>query len=144
VEELRCAGFGRLLMRASRRYNEAAMEGVRRRGHPDLTLAHAAVLPHIDIGGSRLTEVAERAGMTKQSASELVAGLERLGYLAREPDPADRRAQRVVFTSRGRDFLLAAFAAKQDQERELAQRLGADGAAEIARLLRAYLDEPAP
>ena len=141
---LRQNSVGRLLMRASRLYNEAAIEGVRAQGHPDLTIFHAAVLPHVDIDGVRLGQLAQRAGMTKQSASQAVGDLERLGYLRREADPDDRRSQRVAFTDRGRDFLRAAFVVKTRLESLLDEALGpADAAAFHPMLQRlvAHLDE---
>lgn len=141
VDELRQNSVGRLLLMASRRYNDEAMARVRELGHPDLTIAYAAVLPHIDIAGSRLTEIAERAGMSKQSASELINGLERLGYLKKAEDPTDKRAQRVCFTARGKAFLLAAYQAKRELEQELTIRLGRSGGEALESLLRSYVED---
>ncbi|HZH03923.1 MAG TPA: MarR family winged helix-turn-helix transcriptional regulator [Myxococcaceae bacterium] len=140
VQHLRDNSFGRLLFKASRAYSEAAMARVRAAGHPDLTIAHASILPHIDIAGSRLTTISERAGMTKQSASELVSGLEKKGYVERKPDPADKRAQLVAFTAKGENFLLSAFAAKTALEQNLIDRLGVNRAELLTRLLREYVD----
>lgn len=139
VEGLRASSLGRLLLLGSRAYTERAMALVREQGHSDLTVAHAGILPHIDIGGSRLTLVAERAGMTKQSASELVRALEGLGYLERQPVPGDRRAQTVAFTNRGRDFLLAAHRAKLTLEADLHDRLGPEGAKSLIEGLQRYV-----
>ncbi|WP_298193245.1 MarR family transcriptional regulator [Novosphingobium sp.] len=140
ITHLREHSFGRLLLRASRQYNEAAIDKVRASGHPQLTLAHAAILPHIDIAGTRLTEVARRAGLTKQSASELIINLQQLGYVSREADPDDRRSQRVVFTASGRAFLQAAYLAKTELELDLTARLGRANAEQLVGLLRDYLD----
>lgn len=144
VDYLRQNSVGRLLLVASRRYNERAMARVRELGHPDLTIAYAAVLPHIDIAGSRLAEIADRAGMTKQSASELINGLQRLGYLKKAEDPTDKRAHRVCFTARGKAFLLAAHRAKRELEEELAMRLGPRRGGTLERLLRAYVEGEPP
>lgn len=51
--------------------------------------------------GSRITELAERAQITRQAMSELIAELERRGYVERQPDPTDRRAVLVRRTERG-------------------------------------------
>ena len=56
------------------------------------------VMPHIPPSGIRLTELAARANMTKQAMAELVAEIERRGYLRRTTDPADRRAKIIEFT----------------------------------------------
>lgn len=141
IEELRQGSVGRLLLQASRAYNERAMAALRARGHPRLTLAHAGILPHVDLDGARLTALAERAGMTKQSASELVRELEAQGYLARRPDPDDRRAQRVVFTELGERFLRDAYAVKRALESDLERRFGADEAARFRALLARFAKE---
>lgn len=138
IDALRQQNIGRLLYRAFRHYHEAALDGVRRRGHRDITLAQSMLLPHVDREGLRLTVIAERAGMTKQSASELVQSLEKLGYLRRDPDASDRRAQRVSFTPRGEQFLRDAFDAKCELARDLETRLGIDGARRLFHLLERY------
>ncbi len=60
-------------------------------GYSDVTPAHHGVFENLDPGGTRLTELAARAGITHQSMSELVSVLERRGYLERRADPADDR-----------------------------------------------------
>ena len=137
LEELRSAGFGRLLALAAERYADRARALLGVQGHA-LTAGQAAFLPHVEAGGARLTEVAARAGMTKQSASEVVGQLVALGYLDRAADPADRRAQRVTFTEKGRAFLEAARLARQQLDRELRRTLGAEGAAALTVGLRVY------
>src|SRR6266700_5494044 len=70
-------------------------------GFDDLRPAHTAVFQHIEAGGSRLTDLAERAQITKQSMGYLIDHLEERGYLERRPDPTDRRAALVCLTERG-------------------------------------------
>src|SRR5690348_3263383 len=71
---------------------DRVIAGLAEAGFDDLTPAHTAVFQHIETDGSRLTDLARRAQMTKQSMGYLVDNLERLGYLERRPDPTDRRA----------------------------------------------------
>ena len=71
-------------------------------GHPEVRTAHGVVFQFLDDGGTRVSTLAQRAQMTKQSMAELVAHLERHGYVERIPDPADRRAKLVRVTPRGR------------------------------------------
>jgi len=75
--------------------------GVAEAGFDDLRPAHSAVFQHIKAEGSRLTDLAERAQITKQSMGYLVDYLEERGYLERRPDPSDRRAALVCLTERG-------------------------------------------
>jgi len=63
--------------------------------------AHTAVFQHIEADGSRLTDLAERAQITKQSMGYLVDYLEERDYLERHADPSDRRATIICLTDRG-------------------------------------------
>jgi DNA-binding PadR family transcriptional regulator len=67
-----------------------------------------------------------RARMTKQSMTELVAHLERHGYVERVPDPADGRAKLVRATERGREVYAIARDATRDVQDRLDARLAAD------------------
>ena len=75
---------------------ERLMRRLAERGHPDVRAPHRAVFEYLDDAGTRVSSLAERAGMTKQAMAELVAHLERHGYVERVPDPADGRARLVV------------------------------------------------
>lgn len=116
--------IGRQLQQAARDFNGRALRGLRQRGHTNLGAAHLNLLPHLEVGGTRLTTLAEQAGMTKQAASQLVGELERQGYLSRQPDPSDGRAQRVTFTEKGLDFLQDAADIKREIAAEYRARLG--------------------
>ncbi len=71
-------------------------------GFDDWTLAQARVFQRIAADGSRLTDLADQAQMSKQSAGVLVDQLERLGYVRRVLDPTDGRARLIVIEERGR------------------------------------------
>jgi DNA-binding MarR family transcriptional regulator len=139
IDKIRAHNLGRLLHAAFRQYHRAALQAVQTKGHRELTLAHTQILPHIARQGSRLTEIAAAAEMTKQSASELIASLEALGYLRRETDPADRRAQRVMFTRKGQTFLRDVLEVKLALREELERKLGKHGSQQLTRLLERYL-----
>jgi DNA-binding MarR family transcriptional regulator len=70
-------------------------------GFAELRPAHGCVFGNIEDAGSRLTELAERSGFTKQSVGEAVADLERLDFVERVPDPADGRAKIIQLTEHG-------------------------------------------
>ncbi|MGH4027099.1 MAG: MarR family winged helix-turn-helix transcriptional regulator, partial [Pseudonocardiaceae bacterium] len=72
--------------------------------HPQLRPAHLQVFRRGPLDAVRVTVLAVRAGMTKQSMYELIGHLERHGYVHREPDPADARALRVRLTPQGREL----------------------------------------
>ncbi|KUM89369.1 MULTISPECIES: MarR family winged helix-turn-helix transcriptional regulator [Streptomyces] len=64
-------------------------------GFDDFTPAQARVMQRIGPDGTRLTELAEQAQITKQTAGFLVDQLEKSGYVTRVPDPTDKRARLV-------------------------------------------------
>lgn len=131
IGTLRQEHIGRLLLDAHRSFSGRAVDKLRDRGHAGLGLAHVALLPHLDLDGTRVTTLAERAGMTKQGMGQLVLDLARLGYVARRPDPTDRRATLVTFTEAGWGFLRDAHAIKREMEDEYAAVLGKDGLARL-------------
>ena len=110
-------------------------EGLSEAGFDDIRPAHTAVFQHIRAEGSRLSELAERAQLTKQSMGYLVDYLERRGYVERRPDPTDRRAVLICLTERGWDEIRAALAIIAQLEKEWARRLGERRMAQLRALL---------
>lgn len=124
IEDFRQEHVGRLFMRAHRDFSERAVNKLHERGHNGLSLAHTALLSHLDMIGTQITTLAHRAGMTKQSMGQLVKDLAAQGYVACTPDPTDRRAIIVNFTASGHKFLRDAYAIKHELEAEYAAILG--------------------
>lgn len=94
------------------------------RGHEDARPALSVVFQHLRDEGSRVTEIAERAQLTKQTVVYLVNELERLGYVERVPDPADGRAKLVRPTARGHDAVSQARRVAAEIEAEWTGLLG--------------------
>ena len=91
-----------LMFVSYRAMDERVRQAMRDAGY-DVTVAQARLAQRIAEEGTRLTELADRAGVTKQTASLLVAALEREGLVERVPDPADGRARLIQLSSRGRE-----------------------------------------
>src|SRR3954449_9872138 len=79
---------GILLRIPNQQVVERVIAGLAQAGFDDLRPAHTAVFQHISADGSRLTELADRAQITKQSMGYLVDHLEERGYVERRPDPS--------------------------------------------------------
>lgn len=109
--------------------------GLAEAGFDDLRPAHTAVFQHIEAGGSRLTDLAERAQITKQSMGYLVDDLEQRGYLERKPDPSDRRAALICLTDRGWAQIHAALATIATLEQEWTRALGKQRMQQLRQLL---------
>ena len=95
-------------------------------GFPDVRPPHCQVLRAIDPGGSRLTDLAEGAGMTKQSMGALVDHLEAGGYVERVRDQQDARVKAIRLTPRGRDAADVITEAGARLEAEWAVKIGKD------------------
>ena len=121
---------------------------LRERGFEHVREGHGCVFGFIDIeNGSRLTELAERAGLTKQAVGEAATELERLGYVERLPDPKDKRAKIIKLTPSGLDACLTGRRIFAEIEREWAEELGEDlvaGMREAAERIAASEREAAP
>lgn len=98
--------------------------GLARAGFEDIRPAHTAVFQHIQADGSRLTDLADRAQITKQSMGYLVDYLEQQGYLERRPDPDDRRVTLIGLTDRGWDQVRAALTIIATIEQQWTARIG--------------------
>jgi DNA-binding MarR family transcriptional regulator len=128
------------LLRAYRDFSVRSVEKLRARGHAGLGLEHTALLIHLDTDGTRITTLAERAGVTKQAMGQLVRELEQRGYISRIDDPSDRRAALISFTALGWQFLLDAQAVKHEIEAEYSALLGQEGLAQLRALLSLLID----
>ena len=100
--------------------------------------AHIHITRHLGLGGSRLTDLAASAGMSKQAMGDLVDQCEAWGLVTRESDPHDKRARQVVFTPSGLLWLEAFRQAVARAENEFAQAVGRDVATVVALGLEAY------
>jgi DNA-binding MarR family transcriptional regulator len=104
-------------------------------GFSDLTIAQARVAARIGPAGTRVTELAEQASVTKQTAGYLVDQLERAGYVRRVADPTDARARLVRIADRGVAALEVARATEARVEAEWTAHLGPRAVAQLRRSL---------
>ena len=117
---------GLLLFLPYRAMEERVFRAMAEAGFDDITPAQARVFQRISDGGSRLTDLAEQAGITKQSAGFLIDQLERTGYVERAPDPSDGRARLVRIADRGARGVEASRRIVAEVEREWTGHLGAE------------------
>ncbi len=107
---------------------EAGFEELHRRlaerGYSDIRHAHGCVFRWVEPEGTRLTELADLAGHSKQAVGEFVCDLEARGYVERVPDPADGRAKIIRLTERGIEAKETALEIFAEIESEWAERIG--------------------
>src|SRR4051794_14619345 len=117
------ANVGLLLFIAYRAMEKRVLDAVVEEGF-DITPAQARVFQRIGPDGTRLSELAEQAHVTKQTAGFLVDQLERAGYVERVPDPTDARARLVRIAERGRKAIPIASAVVAEVEAEWTAYIG--------------------
>ena len=133
------SGYGTadLVSILNRTVNDTVQAAIEAGGFGDIRPAHGVVFEVLDPGGSRVTDMADRARMKKQSMGELVAYLEERGYLRRRPDPSDGRAKLVVLTRRGAQAVAVARAGMTKLEAAWDRSLGE----RRARMLRSAMSQ---
>ena len=145
----RLTHMGRLLGQAMRRFDARVLNLMAHAVEAPLALSNLAaraqvgaaqvqITRHLPLAGARLTELAERAGISKQAMGDLVDQCAAWGLVRREPDPLDARARRIVFTPTGLEWLRAFQLAVRQAEAELREQVGAPVATVLALGLEAY------
>ena len=113
-----------LMFIVSRAAAERIFRAVHDAGFDDLTMAQSRLAMGVDVEGTRLSVLAERAQIAKQTATALIDKLERAGYVERVPDPSDGRARLVKMTPRAEAVLPVARAEEDRIEAEWRAHLG--------------------
>ena len=103
-----------------------------------LTASHIHITRHLALQGSRLTDLAQRAGVSKQAMGKLVQECEAWGLVSRSADARDARARCIVFTPMGLSWLQAFGQAVAQAEAEFQAAVGAEIATVVAIGLEAY------
>jgi DNA-binding MarR family transcriptional regulator len=123
----------------------ALAEEVQRRlaadGFADARFGHGFVFQHLVAGPLPIGDLARAMDVTQQRASKATAELEALGYVRREPDPADARVRRIALTERGQAVIEASRRARASILDDLRARLGAERIEAAEELLREVLRE---
>jgi DNA-binding MarR family transcriptional regulator len=136
--------IGQLLVHLTRQFQtelytrlvEAGIEGAR--------VSHTHVTAYIKAEGSRLTDLATQARMTRPAMAELVDDLQRLGIVERKPDPTDRRAKLICLTDQGWAAMRTGHQIIADLEAHYAQLIGPHRFETMCQGMQALLDANSP
>lgn len=126
LEGAKAASTVQLLFKAARLLNERAIAEARRRTNKPLRTAHTNLLPHLDLDGTRLTDLAARLEVSKQAAGQLIDELVEMGFVERAPDPTDARAKLVKLSAAGRAGIFQGLAVLKEIEADLRKEVGGD------------------
>lgn len=154
-EGWRLTHLGRLMGHALRRFDARVLQLMARNVEVPLALsnlaardqvsaAHVHITRHLSLAGARLTDLAQRAGMTKQAMADLVDQCAAWGLVERQPDAHDARARRVCFTPTGLAWLQAFRDAVAQAEAEFRAEVGDDVAMVVSIGLETYASGDMP
>src|SRR5687768_8065443 len=114
----------RSLGRTFRVYNRMLVTALHESGFRDFSPAFPQIMSNLDTEGTRIGVLAKRAGITRQAAGQLVAEIERVGYVERRAATDDARATVVHFTPLGRKVLARVFVLVEEVEGRFEEILG--------------------
>jgi len=115
------------------RYNME--QELKERGFEDVSPSHGWIFHNTKDEGSRITELAAIAKITKQSMSALVAQLEIAGYVKKKADPTDKRAWLLILTPKGKQVKQAGQEINYSFEKKWEQKLGKKDYSQLRQLL---------
>lgn len=126
--------LGLLLFIPYRAMETAVVAELARHGHR-LSIAQARVFQRIGPDGIRPSELAETTQLTKQTLGSILDQLEKAGYVARTPDPADGRARVVTITDRGHELVVLSLPVVEEMERAWTEHLGPERTQQLREAL---------
>jgi DNA-binding MarR family transcriptional regulator len=135
IEHIRQTNLGRLIEDLHFFFDRQALEYLRKAGFPMIKSADAHVMRTMRFEGSRITDMAAQAGISKQAMSKLVSAFIAHGFLSWADDPKDKRNRIVMITARGRNLLTSGIAALKRAESDVSDIVGADGLEELRQVL---------
>lgn len=142
IDRERHEHLGWLLGRVDLLYAEGVTRAMHAHGFAGIRLVHIALIRNVDENGTRISEIARRAGMTKQATGQLVAEFVELGYIRLVPDPDDGRAKIARYTAKGKRLLVAIVASIEETEDAVSAAIGAKQLASLKATLRSLLSTP--
>lgn len=113
-----------LLRLLHQHYAQQVDAALRAAGFDDIRPAHANVFAFARPYGIQVSELAALSRVRKQTMTQAVEQLERLGYVERRPDPNDGRARLVFLTDRGLAVRPVSVAAGRRVEEQWAELIG--------------------
>jgi len=123
IQRLREDNLGRMLAVCLGRFEAEVLARMEAEGF-DLEPVYLPIVRNLDLAGNSITELAQRAGLSKQTVGPLVRDLEGRGIVSVAVDPEDRRARIVRFTDLGRAGLVAGLEGIRAVSRRYARALG--------------------
>ncbi len=133
--------LSRLLREFAKDFERRVLKKLHDRGHTDVRPSHSSVFANLGLGAVRVTELAERARVTQQAMGKMLKELERMGYVARDIDSADKRAKEIRLTDRGIKLVQNSMDAMAEVEAAYAAKVGEQQMRDLQALLADTVDK---
>jgi DNA-binding MarR family transcriptional regulator len=133
------ADLALLLLAGFRTMADRGSEELSKLGYEDVRPAHDFALHSILAGAGSASELGRAMSITKQAAAKTITLLESRGYVARDPDPADKRRIQLRVTERGMSMLRQGEAIFDRLRGEWEQQVGPDAVAALEQTLQTYV-----
>jgi DNA-binding MarR family transcriptional regulator len=130
------ADLAQLLLGGFRTLADQATAELAARGYEEIRPAQEFAMRAILSGADNASDVGRRMSVTKQAAAKTIAALEERDYVAREPDPVDKRRMRLYVTSRGLAMLREGEEIFDKLREQWAEQVGPDQLAQVEATLR--------
>lgn len=134
--------LGRLLLSGFRWFDDGLRRNLAARGWPPISSGQSLVFAHLDPGGTTISELARRIGVTRQAVHQMTTALAAAGLVELRPCPGDARSRLVILTPKGRRSVPLALAIFDQLEKLLAARIGKRRAADLRVALEAEWGPP--
>lgn len=131
--------FGILLLLAARAYADDLHARLAAVGFPEMRASFGFVFRMLRQAVPTQGELAGHLGVSKQAVGKVLDEMEARGFVARQADPQDRRARRVMLTERGRAASDAAIRFSAEIEADLARQVGAEQVSALRAALVSYV-----
>ncbi len=129
-----------LLIELARDFERKAIEKCHERGHTQIRRSHSSLFRNMGFESVRLTELADRAGITQQAMGKLVKEMEREGYVKRHIDQSDKRAKIIELTEIGTKLVKDNMEIVDEILQEYSEALGSEGIEDLEKTLRNSVD----
>jgi DNA-binding MarR family transcriptional regulator len=131
--------LGLLLRQLHQQWTQSVDAALDAAGFDDIRPSHSNVFAFTPPEGIQVSELTKLARIRKQSITQAVEELEKLGYVERRPDPSDKRARLVFLTSRGQSVQPIAVAAGRQVQRHWEEVMGQEDIDALGRMLQTLL-----
>ena len=132
--------LNRLLIGLAKDFEKRSLQKCHERGHTKIRTSHTSLFANLGFESVRLTELAERAGITQQAMGKLVKEMERLGYIKRQIDNKDKRAKIIELTELGVNLVNDSMEIVDEIIDEYSEAVGEDGITDLELALGKSVD----